>query len=263
MGLLARGRSLRALEGRGRIARAPLSGGGQATLVAAFVSAHPLLASDGTRVLVAAASRVEAVPLGGGALETVYRGTSRELTSLACDGTRAYAGDATGNVFAIPLDGSPAQALSGALGGGPAAPLAVGDGEVVWFEGGTLRAAPVGGGGARTVATGLPALSALAVGVAYLAEQASGLVRAVPLAGGESAVLAGGLPLAPVDLALDGATLRWIDPAHVGEVDLSTGEARLLATGLASDLAVPNRIASGAGLFWTEGGSGDLYSAGP
>ena len=248
------------IEGYGRIAHAPLSGGTTFTVVATIFGTRPPLASDGMNVFLADGWRVKEIPLGGGALDAVLVG-SWSMIDVATDGASLFGLDTQGNVLSTPVGGGAGSVLAAGLGG-PAGHLREAAGYLYWMDhGDTIRRVSVAGGSIQAVATGLPLLSDIAADATsvYYAEQQTGRVSMVPAGGGAATVLAAGLSSGPAALALDATTLYWIDAFRIGKVALGNGSATVLAIGLATDATIPNSIAvDAAGLYWTETGTGTI-----
>ncbi len=256
------------IGGLGRVGRVPLSGGIATTVIGALFTATPRVASDGTSVFLADGWRVKRAPISGGAPESVVSASSG-VAALATDGIHLVTLVSDGTLLRTPVaGGAPVVLFAGGVPGQPGgSEVVVAAGVVTWvtphaveYGKHVLRRIPVTGGSVVTVASDLPAISALVADAdaAYYAVQGSGEIYRVAATGGARTLLAAGLAGAPVSLALDGASLYWADPYHLGQVDLGTQEARLRAAGLdlfegacASDQ--PNLVAVDADRFyWTQ-----------
>ena len=262
------------IDGFGRIGRVPLSGGAATTAIGALFSTTPRIASDGTSVFLADGWRVKRAPLSGGAPENAVS-ASNGVAAVATDGIRLVTLVSDGTLLRTPVAGGATEVLF--AGGAPGQPgsseVVVSAGVVTWVTPhavdpgkNVLRRIPVTGGSVVTVASDLPVISALVADAdaAYYAVQGSGEIYRVAAAGGARTLLAAGLAQSPVALAIDGTSLYWADPYHVGQVDLGSLKARfrvaflgLLEGGCASQL--PNLVAVDADRFyWTQGCTGVL-----
>ncbi len=249
------------LEGFGRIARVPLTGGRATTLAAGVSGTRPPIAVDDTHVYIADGCRLKKAPLHGGPPETVAA-ADFAIKDLDVDGGVLYwIEEPFAAVKKIGVDGGPVMLL--ATGSGPAGPLRLSGGMIYWMEGGdTLKRIPASGGSAEILASGLPDLDDFRVAGAdlYFAERDTGAVQKMPAGGGTPAPL-GILPpgSSPRRLALDGTFLYWIDRHAAGRIPRAGGAAETLAQNLDTDPYTPNAIAAdGAGRYWCETGSGRI-----
>jgi streptogramin lyase len=140
--------------------------------------------------------------------------------------------------------------------------MAVDTTHVYWSEGlGSINRVPVDGGQAETVASGLAGISDLVVepGAVFFSEQDSGGIFRLDPSSGAIVNLALGLPFSWNYLALDPASVYWINQEHLARVPKVGGATTILASELDSRVDLGNAVLVDAeAVYWTEVGAGTV-----
>lgn len=254
------------IEGYGRIARIPAGGGSVETVVAGVASDSPPIAVTNTHVIVADKFCIKKIPISGGVAETIAKG-SFYITDLVADGAYVYwVEDPQSVVFRALLDGGDVSVLATVTGvpAGPSGPIRLHNGTIYWmthFD--AILSVPAAGGMVRIVASGLPFLSDFVVDESniYFSEMDTGNIKKMPVAGGDATALANSVRGSYIILAVDGASLYWIDQVSIGKAPKTSGGSSFVVSGgLASDPYFPASLAlEGTSIYWTEPPLGEIH----
>ncbi len=244
------------VEGFGRIARVPTSGGAAETVVSGVVTQTPSIAVTNTHVYIGDRWRIKRVPILGGKVETVAAGND-EIASVAVDATSVFwVSKGLGRVFKAPAAGGAATLLSG-LGTsiGPGGPISIQGGRVYWASTySTIQSVPTAGGTATVVRGDIPFMNDLVADEAalYWSENDTGNIWRVALSGGTPTLMASARAGTERRLAVDGETLAWIDGGAAVAMPKGGGDLLTLKFGISNDPYFVGSIALGQGAaFWT------------
>ncbi len=242
----------------------PLAGGSPTTL-ATGQGGVVGIATDGTNVYWtdSGSGEVEEEPIGGPTNTLLANGLNYPF-GIATDGTYVYWTNFDGStVDSIPvLGGSPTTLVSGTSN---PTQLILYDGNLYWITpnaGYGIYTAPDTGGSPTSVNTGPYGLTGpngftIYDNVIYLTVGnggGSGAIDTVPVTGGTPTPLITGLNT-PTYITTDGTNLYWIDGSDIYTAPIGGGTPQIFATGATpSDL-----IYYGGYIYWTDGGSGNVY----
>ena len=256
------------IEGFSRLARIPIVGGQQVTVL--LGGGGGLLAADDSNIYVGNGFRIYKIPINGGPPETLARGNDK-IHSLASDGSHVFWLEGPlAVVRRVSVGGGEIKTLFGSAISplsGPAGPIRVSGGYVYWMSHySAISRIPTGGGPVQTIVSNdLMFLSDFVTdGVnVYFCVQDSGDIKRVPVTGGNSTTIANGMPYSSISLALDGNNLFWIDQLSMSRVPLTGGPTVLLKS--VNNAATPpaSIAANGASLYWTETASGAVMRMTP
>jgi hypothetical protein len=211
------------------------------------------IAVDATNIYWATGT-MNKMPIGGGAITAL--GSPGYAYATVVDATNVYWTDTIdAAVQRVPIAGGTVTSLatmrSAALG------IAVYAGNVYWAESGagTVSSVPIAGGAIATLVTGLTEPRAVAVDASGVYVATYGEIARAPLAGGSVTPIYAALEFSPLDLALFGTTLFYLDGSTVSSLPV----AGTMPTSI-SDATMSNRIATdGASVFWIDATS--VYEA--
>ena len=258
------------IEGFSRLARIPIVGGQQVTVLLG-VGGGPI-AVDDSNLYVGSGFRLYRIPINGGPPETLARGDDR-IYSLASDGSHVFWLEGPFAVVRrVPVGGGVIETLfSSAISplSGPAGPIRVNGGYVYWMSHySAISRIPTGGGPVQTIVSIDPLPLLLSDFVTdgmnvYFSIQDTGEIKRVPVTGGSSTKLANGMSGSSISLALNSNILFWIDQLSMARVPL-TGGPIVLMRGVNNAATPPASIAvDGASLYWTETALGAVMKMTP
>ena len=252
------GGPLAQIEGFGRIARAPTTGGEGLTVVSGVSVPSAPIAVNATHLFIADKWRVKRAPRNGGLPESVAAATDA-IESLAADATHVYWVQAPfGSLYRAPVDGGPPELIGmpPPMHAGPGGPVHVRGGRVFWMSHFTgIFSVAVGGGSVQPVVAGDAFLSDFVVddNDVFYTEHDGGRVLRVPRAGGAATPLASPGGSTWRVLAEAGDQLYWIDQTMVQAMPKAGGESRLLSAPVGPSAVDRSALAVGeANIFWTE-----------
>ena len=249
------------IEGFGRIANIPITGGLVETVVSGVSADLPPIAVDDKNVYIADRYTIKKVPVVGGNVEKLV-GAYNFIADLVTDGVYVYWIETDLSVVRrIPVNSGNIETLSTAPPLGLAGRIRLDRTSVYWmvsFD--TIRKVPKHGGKVSTVADGLPFISDFVVdGInVYFSEQDTPRIRKVSVYGGNIDTLLNNYCLytsfmcAPCSLVLGKSNVFWVNQEVVGKVSKVGGRATPLASTMGQPY-ISNAIAiDETNIYWTD-----------
>lgn len=255
------------IEGFGRIAMMPISGGSETTVISGIPNGTMPIAVDNAHVYIADRWTIKKVPREGGVAEKLAI-ADFSIKDIATDGVSVYwiEDGPFAKVAKVSINGGSAEVLSNELSG-PAGPIALHDTYVYWMAHyDTIAKVSINGGVTDVITAGLPFLSDFAVDGThvYFSENDSGYIKKVSINDGTITELIGLYPFTWRILAVDNQNLYWIDQLDVGKIPINGGTSTFVDENIQSDAFFPNSIAvDDERVYWTEVGSGEIKMATP
>jgi hypothetical protein len=224
------------LYGLGRIARAPLTGGPDATVASGFLTQASLFLVTDQFIYVADAGTIKKLPLAGGLPERLYAPffnaggiQGNTIAALTTDGSNLYFADSNlaGNIYKMSVNGGSVTTLTGATN---TTALAVEGNRLYWLDNKTnIKSIPTTGGPITTIFSG-PANDILDL----ITDQNNiffiqgGQINKISLNGGAVATLVPGAAIgSSLQFTQDNAFIYWTNQTEVGKVAKSGGPVQL------------------------------------
>lgn len=232
------GRYYGIIEGVGRIARIPITGGNVKSIVSGIMS-DPLHNSlDSLNITVAGGYvyvgdrwTIKRVPVNPGRVEIIAK-MHDKIGDLISDGNYVYYTDKNfGSVYRVPVAGGQIQVLAAMLSG-PSDRIRLSGQYVYWMVNNfNILRVPKTGGTIATVAQNLPFLSDFVADLnyVYFAEWDSGAIRKVPVNGGAQILLNNVCWPAPCSLTQSFNDIYSINQSSVYRLSKNTGNVIHLA----------------------------------
>lgn len=231
-------------------------------------------AVTGARIYFSDGAALRVMDADGGTLSTLVPGSrpARGLTGVALDVPRRqvyWSDDPTAKVSRIGYDVSGQVALATTTGSPKGVAVDGTNGRLFWAEGAAVRSAPLDGGPAVTVATGMAPTSVAVEPAAqrvYWTDEGTDAIRRADYAGGSSTLLyQSSNPLSnPRGLAIDlpNGKLFWAEGADVKTASL---DGTLVTTPVAGAApSAPSAVAvdpKAKRIYWTDTGTDAVHSA--
>lgn len=237
-------------SGMGRIAKAPIIGGQNTTVLDGIANdSDPMFAVGDTAAFVVDGATIKKVSLDGGLLvDRLYWNLALSIPSRpVTDGSFVYFVTGFFELIKVPINGGIAETLafdSARMSG----PLAVGGGFVYWIDQPfptdpySINRTPTSGGPTVTFVSGLTgSVGDMLIDSRnlYWVEEGSGAIRKIALSGGPVTTLRPNAGIqGPTKLAQDDTSIYWANDSQVGKVPKIGGPASFYESGFEPRLAI-------------------------